>query len=67
MTVIQSDDGRFSVAHDGVCLREGFESSAAAWRWIELRENEVLSPSHKRAEYGFRQSAMKTAYPDGAA
>lgn len=32
-----------------------FETNAAAWRWIDLANHDDLSPSERRADYGFRQ------------
>lgn len=30
-----------------------FATNAEAWRWIERHEGEPVSPSEKRAEFGF--------------
>ena len=32
-----------------------FETHAEAWRWIERREGEPISPGEKRSEYGWNQ------------
>ena len=45
------------VGEDRKILAGPFRLNAEAYRWLDRYEGDPISPSEKRADYGFRKSA----------
>lgn len=52
MFVVEDADGRFAVEQDGRRLASGFETNAAAWKWIDRRDRKACDDEERRVRIG---------------
>ncbi len=55
MTVVQTEDGTYKVVDGDGALAWGFETSSAAWRWIDRHDGSPLNRSENTAEWLWQQ------------
>jgi hypothetical protein len=51
MTVVRDDDGKWIVVAAGKVLAGPFDTSSAAWRWIDRCSGEPISPAEKKSDW----------------
>ncbi len=50
-TAIRTSDGRWQVVAGGAVMAGPFQAMAEAWRWIDRRSGEPISPAEKRSDW----------------
>ena len=54
--ILQTPDGTYEVNVRGSVVARGLTSHSEAWKIYDRAVGEVVSPSEKRADYGFQRS-----------
>jgi hypothetical protein len=60
MTVVRTDTGWAVIDDDGGIVQMGFETNAAAWRWLDRFNCEPISRSEVVADWVSRKMAGVT-------